>query len=231
MIAAQDSSPQQATTRVFNLTFHGIGTPDRPLSPGEESYWTSARTLSQLVDAALEWRDTTITFDDGNLSDLTESLPILLSKGATATFFVVAGRIGQKGFLDRNQLLELLAAGMKIGSHGMNHRPWRKMPRAELISEISDSRSQLEDLLGIPVTQAACPFGAYGRSALSLLSKAGYSRVFTSDRGWARSDAWLQPRNTVTRSTTLDSVKRAREERWTARCVRAVKMTGKGLLF
>jgi hypothetical protein len=60
-----------------------------------------------------------------------------------------------------------------------------------------DAKEVLERALGAPVTEAACPFGAYDRPTLAALRRSGYGRVFTSDRGTARRTDWLQPRNTV----------------------------------
>ena len=53
------------------------------------------------------------------------ALPALRERGLTATFFVVAGRLGEPGFLDERGVRALADAGMAIGCHGMRHRPWR----------------------------------------------------------------------------------------------------------
>jgi hypothetical protein len=55
----------------------------------------------------------------------------------------------------------------------------------------------LEAIVERPVKAAACPFGAYDRRALRSLRRSGYQRVFTSDRGTARADGFLQSRNSV----------------------------------
>jgi peptidoglycan/xylan/chitin deacetylase (PgdA/CDA1 family) len=63
--------------------------------------------------------------------------------------------------------------------------------------ELAESRRRLEDVVQRPVVEAACPFGAYDRRVLGGLRQAGYTHVYTSDRGTAWSNGWLQPRNTV----------------------------------
>ena len=45
-----------------------------------------------------------ISFDDGNASDLEIGLPALLERGLTATFFVLAGRLGRPGSLDADEV-------------------------------------------------------------------------------------------------------------------------------
>ena len=51
-------------------------------------------------------------------SDFVYGLPALLDRGLTATFFVVAGRLGEPGFLSENDVRTLVSAGMTIGCHG-----------------------------------------------------------------------------------------------------------------
>lgn len=183
--------------RTINLTFHGIGDPGRPLDPGEADVWVSGARFRALLDAAVGRDDVSISFDDGNVSDVEQALPELTRRGLTATFFVVAGRLGSPGFLDEDAVRELSGAGMEIGCHGMRHRPWRGLDDRELEEEIVEARSILERVVGAPVTSAACPFGSYDRKVLRTLRGSGYRHAFTSDRGTARSEGFLQSRNSV----------------------------------
>lgn len=185
--------------RVVNLTFHGTGACARALDAGEDDVWLDGDELDTVLDAAAARDDVRITFDDGNASDAEVALPALRERGLRATFFVVAGRVGAPGFLDADGLSELTAAGMTIGCHGMAHRAWRGLDAATLAEEVVAAKARLEDAVGAPVTEAACPFGSYDRRVLAGLREAGYRHVYTSDRGVARADAWLQPRNTLRR--------------------------------
>lgn len=182
-----------------NVTFHGIGQPSRDLQAGEDAVWVSVPEFESILDAVVGRDDVRLTFDDGNISDLTHALPALRERGLVGTFFVVAGRIGTPDFLDEDAIQTLAAEGMTIGGHGMWHRSWRKLSDSELHDELVVSKRELEGLLGCPVTTAACPFGHYDRRVLRVLCAAGYQRVFTSDGGQATFDTWIQPRNTVYR--------------------------------
>ena len=184
---------------VLNLTFHGVGEPNRALETGEEDVWIPVGLLRDVLDVAVGHAPLRLTFDDGNRSDLAVALRELVRRRMKAIFFVVAGRIGQRGFLGEPELKELIAAGMEVGSHGMDHRPWRKMGTADLSREIESARAVIERCIAGPVTKAACPFGSYGRRVLGRLRAAGFQTVYTSDRGWTSHDAWLQPRNTLRR--------------------------------
>ncbi|HWI74483.1 MAG TPA: polysaccharide deacetylase family protein [Baekduia sp.] len=195
--------------RLINLTFHGVGEPTRPLDDGEAGVWVGTDAFTALLDAAVGRPDVRITFDDGNASDAEIALPALTVRGLTATFFVVAGRVGTPGFLDAPQIQELVAAGMRIGNHGMRHQPWRGLDDAGLTEELGIARRVLEDVVGAPVDEAACPFGSYDRRVLTTLRRTGYRHVYTSDRGTVAGDEWLQARNTITPDDTtavLDAI-------------------------
>lgn len=190
----------------INLTFHGIGEPERSLYQGEETAWVSEDRFASVLDAVIGRDDVRITFDDGNVSDVRIALPALRERGLTATFFVIADRLDTPGFLSRADLRTLTDGGMAIGSHGMRHRHWRTLDGEALHEELFDARSMLESVVGARVTVAACPFGSYGRSSLRALGRAGYTRVYTSDRGPALVDQWLQPRTTITQHGALDEI-------------------------
>ena len=145
-----------------------------------------------------------ITFDDGNESDAAIALPELVKRGLKAAFFVCAGRIGAQHYLDRLALADLVAAGMEIGTHGKDHRNWRGLDQATLDAEVAEARRRIEDVCGVAVTKAAIPFGSYDRCLLQRLRREQLECVYTSDRGLARSEAWLKPRDTVD-STWLET--------------------------
>ena len=183
--------------RIINLTFHGIGEPERSLEPGEEQVWLDSDQFQSALDSVGGRSDVRITFDDGNASDVEQALPGLRRRGLTATFFVVAGRLGDPGFLDERGVCALAAAGMGIGSHGMHHRPWRRLDQHALEEEHVAAKVLLEEVVDRPVTEAACPFGSYDRCVLRSLRRHGYRRAYTSDPGTTGHDDWIQSRYTV----------------------------------
>ena len=72
---------------------------------------------------------------------------------------------------------------------------------------LTTARQMLAEAVGTPVDAAACPFGAYDRGSLQALREQHYGTVFTSDRRRARRGAWLQPRYSVRRDDTLQTVR------------------------
>jgi len=184
---------------IVNLTFHGIGEPERPFEPGENEVWVSTERYVTILDSVRNREDVRVTFDDGNSSDYRIALPDLRSRGLKAAFFVTAGFVDRPGYLSQSEIRELADCGMRIGTHGMNHQSWRGLCETDLRIEIVDSKRLLEQILGQTITEAACPFGGYNRHVLKLLRESGFERVYTSDRGLAFEEDWLQPRNTVYR--------------------------------
>lgn len=183
--------------RVVNFTVHGIGPTCRELEPGEDATWVSVAQFEQVVDTLVGRENVRISFDDANLSDVEIALPRLRERGLTAEFFLLAGRFGEPGRLDESHVVQLLDAGMTVGSHGWSHRNWRELDRKSAEEEVWLAKRRLTDLTGVPVRSAAVPFGSYDRRVLQRLRLAGFDRVYTSDGGPAQFDAWLQPRNSL----------------------------------
>ena len=192
---------------VTNICFHGIGEPTRDLEPGEERYWISQDAYTDILDAIAGRPEVRISFDDGNRSDVELALPGLLERGLTATFFVLAGRLGTPGSLDRLDVRLLRVAGMRIGSHGMDHVSWRNLDAAGVRRELIEARGRITMIAGEAVEEAALPMGRYDRTTLRHLRRLGYEHVYTSDRAHAVEGAWLQPRFSVTAGDDGDSVR------------------------
>jgi peptidoglycan/xylan/chitin deacetylase (PgdA/CDA1 family) len=193
--------------RVINILFHGVGTPQRELEPGEDNYWVSEDRFRAILDELAVMSGVRISFDDGNASDTEIALPALLERGLHADFFVLAGRLGATGSLDDDAVRELARQGMNIGSHGMLHRPWSQLDQHTCHDELVTARERLSAVLGSDVDTAACPLGRYNRKVLSDLRRLGYRRVFTSDRRPARHNAWLQPRYSIRSTDTVSTVR------------------------
>lgn len=193
------SSQAAATTprSVVNITVHGIGPPSRALDPGEDQTWVSVAQFELMLDAIAGRPDVHLTFDDGNLSDVELALPRLAERGMTAEFFVLAGKMGDRGRLDRGGVRALLDNGMAIGSHGWAHRDWRRIDDAQARQEMVDAHHLLGDITEHPVSRVAIPFGSYDRHVLRRLRSFGVTCAFTSDGGRTTPGAWLQARTSL----------------------------------
>jgi len=196
----------------FILNFHGLGDTVRKLPASEMDCWLDSMVFEKILDDVRGRKDVQITFDDANESDFAIALPLLKARNLSAHFFVVSKRIGQKSFLSLEQLRSLHAEHMVIGNHGMCHRNWRLLGEAELHEELVEAKDALEQMIGVPVVEAACPYGAYDRRVLRKLWHLGYKAVYTSDGGPTFMDSWLRARNTVRRSHNPERTRRSMNE-------------------
>lgn len=185
------------------VTFHGIGEPLAEADTAERRFWWDKEAFLSALDLIADTDgppEVRLTFDDGNMSDVTIALPALVRRKLTAQFFVCAGRLGRRGYADAAVIRDLLGAGMTVGSHGMHHVDFYRLSSQALDSEVRDSRRILEDVCSESIEEISIPFGSYGRRVLAKLNSAGYARAYSSDGGIVRREGWLIPRNTLDRS-------------------------------
>lgn len=177
------------------LTAHGLGEPPDGIDSVDPEMWIDTARFEALLEMLPRWAE--ITFDDGFHTCFDLALPALQRRGLLARFFVTTEHLGEPGYLSVDELLAMQEEGMGIGLHGKGHRPWRRLEPDAMREEIFQARDELQQILGAPVTEAACPFGAYDRRSLAALRQAGMTRVYTSDRLPARRGSWLVPRYTL----------------------------------
>jgi peptidoglycan/xylan/chitin deacetylase (PgdA/CDA1 family) len=129
-----------------------------------------------------------LTFDDGWVNQFHHAFPILRHFGVTATFFVFTTPIGKDPkLMTWEQLRELQAAGMTIGSHTRTHPMLPDYHRA-LHNEVEMSRADIAQHLGRAPDFFAYPFGAWDSASAAWARTAGY-RAARAYRG----GAWNAP--------------------------------------
>jgi peptidoglycan/xylan/chitin deacetylase (PgdA/CDA1 family) len=125
-----------------------------------------------------------MTFDDGFESFYTSALPRLQKYGFKTTVFPVAGYLGQRSTWDtlppqvhltKEQVREIAVMGHEIGSHTVTHANLTLLSDADLSSELSRSKSILEDITGKPVTSLSFPFGRWNQRVWQAARAAGYT--------------------------------------------------------
>ena len=181
------------------LMYHGVADvaedPNQlcvtPARFAEQMAWLKRRGLrgvgiSALVDAMRAGHQrglVGITFDDGYVNVLEAALPELLRHDFTATMFIISGRLGGKNewddgpswpLMSAEQVAELAAAGMEIGSHGATHVRLAGLGAGQLADEVSGSRDSLGRLTGSPIRGFAYPYGSMDAAARQAVLAAGY---------------------------------------------------------
>ncbi|MDR3742173.1 MAG: polysaccharide deacetylase family protein [Terracidiphilus sp.] len=135
-----------------------------------------------------------ITFDDAYAEIGQYALPILKSRGMTATVFVVTAHIGATNAWDEQNdyaTLPLMTAQeirkwdaeeFEFGAHGRTHADLTRLDDTALADEIAGSGEDLARLLGKPTTSFAYPFGAWNERARAVASE-HYSLAFSCITG------------------------------------------------
>src|SRR5690606_38437609 len=114
---------------------------------------------------------------------LTTACPILERYGFTATVYVLSGRPGgtnawdptpELPLLTSEQIREVAARGMEVGSHGRLHQRLTELGPGELETEVAGSRDELAEVLGHAPAGFAYPYGAVDRTVMEATIAAGY---------------------------------------------------------
>jgi len=103
-------------------------------------------------------------------------------------FFLASYPEAQRHFclLNRPELQQLAASGMTIGAHTLNHPILSQTPPELAWTEIVESRSRLESILGRPVWAFANPFGDAGSVTprdIAMAKQAGFEAAFLNIGG------------------------------------------------
>ena len=121
-----------------------------------------------------------ISFDDGYLSDYEHATPLLVERNLSGVFFVSAGNVGQPGYLNWQQLREMVELKMTIGAHGHDHTLFNELSDAALDDQLRRSRLELEDKLGVPVRSMSLPGGMGDANTVARAREHGFDFVFGS---------------------------------------------------
>jgi len=142
-----------------------------------------------------------VTFDDGFEATVHNALPVLARYKVPATMFLLSDRFGGsndwmegRGFPRRRiashaDALELLEAGVTIGSHTRTHVRLPDAGDAQVDDEIGGSKLALERRIGVPVHHFAYPFGEFDDRAREAARRAGYRTACSTRSGFNRLDA------------------------------------------
>jgi len=116
-----------------------------------------------------------------------------------ATWFAVSAILGEHAhwmgqpaaetaILDARQLREMAEAGMEIGSHTRTHPDLTSLTPREMQTEITDSKKELEDLLGQEVYSFAYPYGRFNQACADAAQQSGYRFACSVRPGWFHSE-------------------------------------------
>ena len=190
------------------LTFHRIV--DRVERDHDVSWPSFLRILDTIRDRITTdlrlrpetGREVVLTFDDGSPDHAAVGRELAVRQVA-GIFFVPAGMIGSRGFLNEGELHELHAEGHIIGSHGFNNIRLSGLLPSELRQELRGSRERLQNLLGTTIGYLSTPGGSNHPLLAKELEESGFSAARSMRWGVHRreADRWRIPCIPVTELT------------------------------
>lgn len=134
---------------------------------------------------ALPPRTVAISVDDAYSSVFTRAFPLLQQKGLPFTLFVATDPVdeGLDGYMTWDQLRELAAAGVEIGSQAVSHPHMPDQSALRNRRELVRSADRLEAELGARPALFAYPYGEASAEIMRLAQEAGYQAAFGQHSG------------------------------------------------
>ena len=125
-----------------------------------------------------------MSFDDGYRNNHTDALPLLKKYNAKASFYVVHRDIGKTIYMDNDRLIDLLANGMEIGSHTINHAPLALIDPKYLPWEVGSAKKFIEkNLDGYILKGIAYPNGGYNAKVIEAVKEYKFTYGLTGKVG------------------------------------------------
>ena len=120
-----------------------------------------------------------LSFDDNDVNQYTNAVPLLRKYGFNATFFIMTVTIGQENYMTGEQLKELDGEGFDIQPHTWDHHmvtQYETDDDWEL--QVAGPKETLEELLGHETPFFAYPFGIYDSASAEKIKTYGYKAAF-----------------------------------------------------
>ena len=116
-----------------------------------------------------------LTFDDGDLSQYQNALPILTAAGMKASFYIITSEpgSGDSGYMTWVQIKDLASKGFEIGGHTRTHPFLTTLTSAQAQTEISGSFNDLV-AQGLTPKTFVYPYGDRSPATDALVKAAGY---------------------------------------------------------
>jgi peptidoglycan/xylan/chitin deacetylase (PgdA/CDA1 family) len=178
----RDPHKQHIPLRLFLRHLDYLQANYNPVSLSE--YLQASRNKLKLPDYSV-----VLTFDDGFEDFYSVVAPHLFQRELPATVFIITdrafGRFVPKGesFLNWEQIRELSASGIEIGSHSCSHLPLSELSLEEVTRELGESQALLESNVGCSPVPLSYPFGRTSESVSRLAHSLGYTCAIASDSG------------------------------------------------
>ena len=151
-------------------------------------------TLSEALTAPTPGRTLVVTFDDAHRSVRELAAPAMACLGIPGTVFVPTDCVGSGGLMawggydvwlgtehehelrcmTWQELRDLAASGWEVGSHTCSHPRLPQLGEVEIAAELTDSRGECEECMGVPCRSIAYPYSDYDDRVVGAARESGY---------------------------------------------------------
>jgi peptidoglycan/xylan/chitin deacetylase (PgdA/CDA1 family) len=163
---------------------------------------STSRLLEQLRNNQLLFATpVAIHFDDCYRDVYTNAVPLLARHEMPACLFISSGYVDtDRAFphdlekcpfrlenLRTEEVAGLVRRGIEVGAHTVNHVDLGQVSLDEAVSELTQSKRDLEAILGRPVTVVSFPYGRKENirpEVVNVVRQAGYSAMFSAYGGF-----------------------------------------------
>lgn len=158
----------------------------------------------------MRFRCVQVTFDDAFRNAATV-FPALQRLGVPVQIFVCTGfardgtpltipeletddptDLAELATMGWDELRDLAARGVEIGSHAVSHPHLPRLSDGELSRELCESKEEIEAELGRPCPELAYPYGEHDERVRAMARVAGYERAYAL--GGPKGDPYAAPR-------------------------------------
>ena len=200
-VTAVAAGAAQAASHAVVIMYHRFGETGLPSTNTTieqfeahlEELSTGGYTVLPLIDIVerirggepLPDRTVAITVDDAFLSVYEEAFPRFKERGFPFTLFVATHAIDQRygNYANWDQIREMQAMGVDIGSQAHSHPHLHRMTLDEVREEIEESNGRFLEELGLTPSLHAYPYGEYSPEVRDLMEEMGFAAAFGQHSG------------------------------------------------
>lgn len=125
-----------------------------------------------------------LSFDDGYMDFYTDVFPIIQKEQVKVIAYIVPSFLDRPNYMFTFQLKEIARSPLiEIGAHTMDHYALAGVNIKTATYEIAQSKKTLQDLLHLPITSFAYPYGSFDQSAIQITKDAGFLNAVSTIPG------------------------------------------------
>jgi len=125
-----------------------------------------------------------ICFDDAFLG-LFENIEMIKKLRIPIQLFVISSYLSKKNHINKEQLIELNYNSLfTISSHTRSHKILTDISDDEIIVELKDSKSELEEILGCEVSAICFPEGKFNNRVIQIANSLNYKKMYSCIPGF-----------------------------------------------